>query len=186
MRCNEPSLSQAAAKYAVVWFKQVIPFNRRRVAATAEESVMWHRQKFNETGRFRAIRYAARRTTGFHQNDDSRLVTKGMNCSHFVTTCYQVAGLEKIVSAAPPGVKVQDKKARYSVDEIPSQYRTFLNTFEALQSGGRGRTRPASTVGRGLSIGILIATATLMLLIGMRTSPKVCALTANTSCRKIF
>jgi|GEM_PF-7069801 len=134
MRCRTQSLSAAAARYAIAWFDQTIPFQRRRVAPSADEPVRWHRDKFNETGKFRAIRYAARRAGDIHQVDDNRLVTKAMNCSHFVAACFQVAGLENVVAAAPAGVKVQDKKARYSVDEIPIHYRTVLNKFALYQA----------------------------------------------------
>ena len=71
------------------------------------------RDLFNKSGKFRAIKYAARRNGGliYPSEKDPRIEgNRGIFCSMFVVLCYQVAGLEGLVEAAPHGLRVSDKK----------------------------------------------------------------------------
>jgi len=134
VRCKTEELRQAAARYAKTWCKSVIPFHRRGTTPNPE---LWDlvemRDAFRKTGRFRAIRYAARRGGELVEVEDTPRPTKGMFCSHFVITCFQVAALERFVSPAPKGTAVQDKKGACDWKKVPEKYKTVRPIYEHYQ-----------------------------------------------------
>ena len=119
VRCRNPMLSKMAASNAHRWTELAMPYSnfRRRLAtvhADKEQAhlVASHRELFNRIGKFRAIKYAARRNGDliYPSEKDPRIEgNRGMFCSMFVAVCYQVAGLESLVASAPDGIRVSDK-----------------------------------------------------------------------------
>ncbi len=120
-RCRREALAKSAAAYATKWMSVPAPYSTLRAAIAKEHEkkhggegdlVAEHRRLFQQGGKFRAIKYAARRdgdlvTVG---ERDSIAGNKGMFCSMFVVICFQVAGLEHLVEAAAPGTIVSDKR----------------------------------------------------------------------------
>lgn len=124
LRCNVEELRGRAAKLALRierWFQ--LDFAEDRIAAaTIFESkrdagtvLTDLRKHFDETGKFRAIKYAARRNSFLCYPDEKGRHGNGMFCSMFVVLCYQIAGLEDYVKAAPHTdtlLRISDKKMR--------------------------------------------------------------------------
>lgn len=124
VRCCDDDLAKAAAKWAIRWHTYWVPFgSQRRNTAVADENrfktstalVKSLQARFHSAGRFRAIKYAARRL-GFlcYPTDEEGL---GLFCSQFVVLCYQVAGLGDAVNAVPvtrSNIRVTDEKASLS------------------------------------------------------------------------
>lgn len=102
-----------------MWTALAMPYSnhRRRFAMAHEEMsgdsmVATHRKLFDEVGKFRAIKFTARRNGDliYPSETDPRIEgNRGMFCSMFVVVCYQVAGLESLVRVAPSGLRVSDK-----------------------------------------------------------------------------
>lgn len=137
MRCQTLPLCVKAASYAVQWCADVIPFSAERLKkaeVTALVSASQHLQSFRESGMFRAIRYAARRNRRAFDGHDDLKVTQGMFCSQFVAACYQVAGLEDVVKPAANNVRVQDKRGKFSMDEIPSDFHSVIPQYKNYQA----------------------------------------------------
>ena len=119
VRCRKEPLRKAAAEFARRWTELAMPYsNHRRRAATAHEEksrgdvVAIHRKLFDQLGKFRAIKFAARRSGDliYPSEKDPRIEgNRGMFCSMFVAVCYQVAGLQDLVQEAPTGMRVSDK-----------------------------------------------------------------------------
>ena len=131
MRCNNANLAQKAADYAIRWERLKIPFNRRGTMPNPKQwKVEELRRQFDATGRFRAIRYAARRSAEILEPTDDPRPTSGMFCSHFVVACYQVAALEQFVNPAGAKVPVHDKKGRCDWERIDPRYRTNAPAYE--------------------------------------------------------
>jgi hypothetical protein len=102
------------------WLEYPAPFAPLRLDIARDHEkkhkgdlVKLHRELFQKYGKYRAIKYAARRE-GFliyPSEKDSRVPgNRGMFCSMFVALCYQVAGLQELVECPPKGVLVSDKK----------------------------------------------------------------------------
>jgi hypothetical protein len=119
VRCRNEPLRKAATEFARRWNDLAMPYsNFRRRAAMLHEAksggdvVSIHRKLFDEVGKFRAIKYTARRGGDliYQSETDPRIEgNRGMFCSMFVVVCYQVAGLKDLVKAAPDGMHVSDK-----------------------------------------------------------------------------
>jgi len=119
VRCRNDMLRKCAASYAQKWTQLTMPYsNFRRRQATVHATkvqhdvVASHRKLFDQVGKYRAIKFAARRNGDliYPSEKDARIEgNRGMFCSMFVAVCYQVAGLEALVEAAPNGMRVSDK-----------------------------------------------------------------------------
>ena len=119
VRCRNEPLRKAAAEFARRWTELAMPYSnfRRRAAMVHEEKsskdlVTTHRKLFDEVGKFRAIKYTARRGGDliYQSEKDPRIEgNRGMFCSMFVVVCYQVAGLQSLVREATDGIHVSDK-----------------------------------------------------------------------------
>jgi hypothetical protein len=124
VRAKSNDLAHAAAKLAAYlqrWFQ--VEFSESRVAAaTVFEQKRGDntltllqdlRDHFNTTGKFRAIKYAARRKGFMCYPHEKRQLAEGMFCNMFVVLCYQIAGLEPYVKAADykdTQLRISDKK----------------------------------------------------------------------------
>ena len=146
-RCKDQDLAKKAAYWAQRWVLEFpAPFAIHRYAMAveyqkrhADDFVPNQRELFNKCGKFRAIKYAARRNGGliYPGEKDPRIKgNRGMFCSMFVVLCYQVAGLAGLVDPAPPGLRVSDKKMdekdmkRYRKRCAGSVDTTDLHNFE--------------------------------------------------------
>lgn len=119
VRCRNDALRKAAAAFARRWTDLAMPYSnfRRRAATLHEEKsgadvVAVHRKLFDEIGKFRAIKFTARRSGDliYPSEKDPRIEgNRGMFCSMFVAVCYQVAGLQGLVREASSGIHVSDK-----------------------------------------------------------------------------
>jgi hypothetical protein len=128
LRCKKPILAKKAAELAAKWDNLYqLPFGEDRVNfATNHEGqlldnkkdiVMTHRRLFRPVGKYRAIKYAARRRGWLCYPEEEG--NRSMFCSMFVVICYQVAGLDLgvAVESADPGefqLRVSDKKMETS------------------------------------------------------------------------
>lgn len=147
LHCQKPNLQSRAAYYANRWNQFFVPFGGERgnVAsehekrfATGEELINEHRQLFKRAGKYRAIKYAARRN-GFpcYPTDEGQgPFGQGMFCSMFVAVCYQVAGLESLVTPADATdftLRVSDKKCskRSEIEKCSPKATSFdVHNFE--------------------------------------------------------
>lgn len=135
MRCRDEDLAAEAAIWARSWGKFLLPFGSTRRdratlfeggVASGETLVERHRELFAAGGRYRAIKYAARRL-GFlcYPGEDSD--GQGLFCSMFVAIAYQVAGLvlANAVSAASREdfeLRISDKRmSAKDVDTVMRQ-----------------------------------------------------------------
>jgi hypothetical protein len=126
-RCNDAALAKAAAKRAVRWSAYENRYDKDRIdvkTAFREMHRNLHtgdadlraemRRLFNERGRFRAIKYAARRDGILcYPGDQEGNGGRGMTCCMFAVTCYQAAALTPFVQAlgqSSPFMHVSDKK----------------------------------------------------------------------------
>ena len=122
MRCKNEDLAAAAAELAARWneyFQLEFAANRRDAAALFEggksrdEIVKQHRAMFQDGGRFRALKYAARRDGFLCYPNEEGESGQGMFCSMFAVLSYQVAGIADLVKPADgrnPTLRVTDKK----------------------------------------------------------------------------
>ena len=125
VRCRDDNLRARAAYFAKRWNRFFVPFGGERGGVAAEHEkrfndagslIAEHRSLFKNAGKYRAIKYAARRD-GFpcYPTDEGQgPFGQGMFCSMFVVVCYQVAGLEAVVRAADAtdtGLRISDKKS---------------------------------------------------------------------------
>lgn len=121
LRCKNRALAQRAAKQALYWQRWFqLEFSEDRITnATffekkfSSETVARLREHFETTGKYRAIKYAARREGFLCYPDEEGESGKGMFCSMFVVICYQVAGLEDYVKPAKytdTMLRISDKK----------------------------------------------------------------------------
>lgn len=112
-RCGDRALAAKAASWATRWVDEFpAPFSPRRYGVAvshevkhANDVVEAHRSLFQKFGKFRAIKYAARRNGQLiypSEKDPRTKGNRGMFCSMFVAVCYQVAGLQDLVESAPP------------------------------------------------------------------------------------
>jgi hypothetical protein len=126
MRCRNEALRQRAAELASHWQSEYklafsdsrrdngVQFESKHDAAADKPDILVAKlqEKFRQTGRFRAIKYATRRN-GFLSYPGEAGAGNGMYCSMFVAICYQVAGLNDVVRAASINermTRVSDKK----------------------------------------------------------------------------
>ncbi|HXP09131.1 MAG TPA: hypothetical protein VN828_11575, partial [Acidobacteriaceae bacterium] len=120
-RCKNEQLASRAAYWAQRWVNEhPEPFAIHRYAKAVDfekkhagDLVKSQRKLFNKFGKFRAIKYAARREGQliYPSEKDPRIEgNRGMFCSMFVVLCFQVAGIEGEVKVAPSGLYVSDKK----------------------------------------------------------------------------
>jgi hypothetical protein len=126
VRCKRSDLADTAADYARLWSDRFqIDFSNERAGSsetfenklrkdwkTPAEVVRVHRRLFDSLGKWRAIKYAARRKGYLCYPGEDDYKGKGMHCSMFAAVCYQVAGLSSVVEAAPddPNTRVSDKR----------------------------------------------------------------------------
>jgi hypothetical protein len=127
LRCENSDLATRAAEVATKLQKQFqVSFSEDRAGASetfenkiiqewgdADGLVFMHRRLFQSVGKFRAIKYAARRDGFLCYPGEEDYPGKGMHCSMFAAVCYQVAGLCPVVDAADgndPRTRVTDKK----------------------------------------------------------------------------
>jgi hypothetical protein len=120
-RCQDQRLARRAAHWAQRWVSECPePFAIHRYAQAvsfekkyADDLVPTQRKLFDQAGKFRAIKFAARREGQliYPSEKDPRIAgNRGMFCSMFAVLCYQVAGIEGMVEAAPTDMRVSDKK----------------------------------------------------------------------------
>lgn len=122
LRCRNKPLRDRAINLARNWLRyqteyadgrcEVATVHEKLYAGKPETFIDVQRELFDKGGKFRAIKYAARRNGPlcYPQMDQGE---QGMFCSMFVATCFQVAGLEALVAAADPtdvDQRVSDKK----------------------------------------------------------------------------
>lgn len=121
VRCKREKLATLAADWAHYWVNyKPAPFAtlRLNIAQDHEKKnksdlVKTHRLLFQQYGKFRAIKYCARRlgSLTYPSEKDPRVPgNRGMFCSMFVALCYQVAGLQDVVQMASEETRVSDKK----------------------------------------------------------------------------
>lgn len=121
LRCNREELAGKAGNYAKRWSQYKMPFATQREGFadsferrfdSASDIVNRHRDLFHQQGKYRAIKYAARRNGPLSYPTDEDNIGKGMFCSMFVVVCFQVAGLEGVVKAhaGDANHRVSDKK----------------------------------------------------------------------------
>lgn len=124
VRCTRGDLRGRAAELGALWANYQMPFAEYREGnAEAMEKackgagglVALQRALFARYGKYRAMKYAARRE-GMLSYPNEEHAGQGMFCSMFVAVCYQVAGIEPLVTAAgtAPDIRVSDKKMRPS------------------------------------------------------------------------
>lgn len=126
-RCNVPALATAAAKRAVRWSAYENRYDKDRIDVktafremhrnlnTGDADVRAEmRRLFNERGRFRAIKYTARREGILcYPGDQEGGGGRGMTCCMFAIICYQAAALTPFVAALGQSsafTHVSDKK----------------------------------------------------------------------------
>lgn len=126
LRCRSRELAAVAARLALYWQRWFqLEFSETRVTnatyfeqkprSGATALVADLRSQFAATGKFRAIKYAARRNGFLSYPDEEGKSGKGMFCSMFVAICYQIAGLGDYVNAADytdSMLRISDKKMR--------------------------------------------------------------------------
>jgi hypothetical protein len=148
-RCANSELARSAADIAKAWSRYVLAFDYQRLdqgtlhdmqGSGGGSMVARHRELFARGGKFRAIKYAARRDgipcyPGGAEKED-----KGMFCSMFVAVCYQVAGLGNAVKAADPRdlmLRVSDKQM--GPKDIKKHKGKFSGLFGAKLGGKHGK-----------------------------------------------
>jgi hypothetical protein len=121
LRCKDSNLARCAARQALYWQRWFqLDFSEQRIADATSfeqkysgEMLARLRSHFDSTGKYRAIKYAARRNSFLCYPDREGNSGKGMFCSMFVVICYQVAGLEDYVTPArhtDTMLRISDKK----------------------------------------------------------------------------
>jgi len=135
LRCRKEGLGKRAAELAGRWSDVPAPYSSLRAAIAkgheashgkGDELIQVHRRLFNESAKFRAIKYAARRDGALVAVSERESIAgnKGMFCSMFVCICYQVAGLEHVVRAGDPRQLVSDKRM------LEKELTTYRKQFE--------------------------------------------------------
>ena len=162
-RCGRADLVSKAVQYGFRWTQYQTPYDQERknlkegyrnyIAATGKDSDIPQlmAQLFRERGKFRAIKYAARRSEILcYPNEDGN--SRGLTCTMFGILCYQVAGISKSVWKTRelfPGcnmVRVSDKKLTPADIEILKKMvqagkvnsmdcTQYLSYVQTLQSG---------------------------------------------------
>jgi hypothetical protein len=161
-RCNTPALAKAAAKRAVRWSAYENRYDKDRIdVKTAFREMLKNlntgdadvraemRRLFNERGRFRAIKYTARRDGILcYPGDQEGGGGRGMTCCMFAIICYQAAALTPFVKALGQSsafTHVSDKKmGRKDLSELKpamksagfaskdyQQYATYIGCIQA-------------------------------------------------------
>lgn len=121
LRCSDFQLALRAAQLAMRWDNQYqLPFADARVMfadkyetglGTKKKNVVeTHRSLFQQGGKYRAIKYAARRNGYLCYPEEGG--NRSMFCSMFVTVCYQVAGLH--MADAVEAQDIRDLRLRVS------------------------------------------------------------------------
>jgi len=125
-RCQNPVQVGKAVKFASQWAQYENRYDKPRIDVKSAYRQM-HRnlntpaarvaaemtRLFFEKGRFRAMKYAARRASILCYPGDDGQSGHGMTCCMFAILCYQVAGIAKQVNKldpASPRTRVSDKK----------------------------------------------------------------------------
>jgi len=125
-RCLNGAQVAKAVKFASQWAQYENRYDKPRIDVKTAYRQM-HRnlgtpssrvtaemtKLFWEKGRFRAIKYAARRSSILCYPGDDGQSGHGMTCCMFAILCYQVAGIAKQVNKldpAQPRTRVSDKK----------------------------------------------------------------------------
>lgn len=167
VRCRNEPLRKAATEFARRWNALAVPYSnfRRRAAMVHEEKfggdlVSVHRKLFDEVGKFRAIKYTARRGGDliYPSEKDPRIEgNRGMLCSMFVVVCYQVAGLQTLVARrrATPTCRTSAPSRKICLD-VPRKGKaterrtktTFNSTTTSAGSPSSIRIRCMSTRAR--------------------------------------
>lgn len=125
-RCQRPEQVQKAVKFAQHWAQYENRYDKPRIDVKSAYRQMHRnlntssaqvqaemRRLFWVKGRFRAIKYAARRASILCYPGDDGESGRGMTCCMFAILCYQVAGIAKQVNKldpAQPFIRVSDKK----------------------------------------------------------------------------
>jgi hypothetical protein len=154
LRCKRAELAATAAEYARRWSDRFqIDFSNERAGnsetfenklrkdwVTPSEVVRVHRRLFDSVGKWRAIKYAARRNGYLCYPGDDDYKGKGMHCSMFATVCYQVAGLDSVVQAAPddPNTRVSDKRMWQGGEKALEEFK--MNQTDVVMYGAYVRT----------------------------------------------
>jgi hypothetical protein len=169
IRCKRADLAASAADYARLWstrfqvdfndergqFSQNFEDKTRKAWTTPEGMVFIHRRLFGSVGKWRAIKYAARREGYLCYPGEEDYKGKGMHCSMFATLCYQVAGLAAVVTPAPRDarVRVSDKRVwsrdkdwlkdskLHTTDQM--MYGLYLDTLREHDLYGMGSPTPS-------------------------------------------
>ncbi len=120
VRCKRDGLRDEAAAWAKVWAKYLIPYSlpRKDRAETMDAQplaggiVAKHRELFEIFGKWRAIKYAARRKSYLCYPGENGAEGQGMICGQFVALCFQVAGIAPCVTEAKVdhSIWVSDKR----------------------------------------------------------------------------
>lgn len=125
-RCTKAGMALSAVQYASQWARYENRYDKGRIdvktafremhknlGTSADDMDRIMINRFMELGRFRAIKYAARRDGIVCYPGDDGNSGHGMTCCMFAILCYQVAGIAAEVvplDPADPMVRVSDKK----------------------------------------------------------------------------
>ncbi len=125
-RCTKAGMALSAAQYASQWARYETRYDKNRIdvktafremhrnlGTSADDMNRMMINRFMELGRFRAIKYAARRNGILCYPGDDGNNGHGMTCCMFAILCYQVAGIANEVvplDPADPLLRVSDKK----------------------------------------------------------------------------
>lgn len=131
VRCVRSTLARKAVDYATAWAELEVPYGRNgqaeameRAADDGDALVSELRSRFLVDGKFRAIKYAARRESFLHYPGADGDGGAGMFCSMFLVVCYQVAGLDMVVGSVPASdltTRVADRRLTTTEREALSE-----------------------------------------------------------------
>ena len=157
-RCQDAQLAIGAAVQAMKWAAYETPFDQQRkytrealrsqLALNDQDPLPAVQELFKKKGKFRAIKYAARRDDPLCSPKEDGTDGRGVNCAMFALLCYQAAALRPHVKT--PGllypdlrmVRVSDKKISPAEVEIikkmkgldPTDLEQYLDYANGLHS----------------------------------------------------
>ena len=169
VRCNNSGLALGASKLAIHWDKFQSSYSQGRVSNAKYYEAQFHnkmrapkdyvnRQQalFNEGGKYRAIKYAARRG-GYLCYPSEQESQGGVFCSMFVVLCYQVAGMADLVNEAAVGDyndRVSDKKMGPEDLEAMSEHLPLTALDMKKYTQYTQQLRSLDSYGLGVDVGI--------------------------------